>query len=159
MRPIHVLNRQRRVKIFPDAVTALASFVLDAHNVPTHRSLSILFTNDATIQRYNAQFLNHNHPTDVISFHHISPNCLGDIVISAQRAMTYAAHHRISLPNELARYVIHGILHCLGYTDSSPPARRRMFTRQEILLARWLRRRIPICSPLPLPRSLSTPHH
>lgn len=149
MRPIVVKNAQRRLRINTSAVTQLVSFVLDAESVPTARGLNLVFTNDATIRRYNRQFLNHDYPTDVISFPDSSDSSAGDIIISAQRAFAYTAQHNIPLPSELARYVIHGVLHCLGYSDTSPAARRRMFARQEALLRQWLRRDLPLCSPAP----------
>lgn len=145
MRPIVVKNAQRRVRINTSAAAQLVSFVLDAESVPSARGLNLIFTNDATIRRYNRQFLNHDYPTDVISFPDSSDISAGDIIISAQRANAYASQHNIPLPSELARYVIHGVLHCLGYSDTSPAARRRMFARQEALLRQWLRRNSPLC--------------
>lgn len=153
MRPIFVHNAQRRVRIHRPAIAQLVAFVLDAQSAPPSRGANLLISNDATIRRYNKHFLNHDCPTDVISFPDNSETSAGDIIISAQRAAAYAAEHRLHLHTELARYVIHGLLHCLGYADTSPAARRRMFARQEALLRRWLRRNIPVCSKLPLSRS------
>lgn len=149
MRPVLVKNTQRRVRINTTAAAQLVAFVLDAEAVAPARGLNLIFTNDASIRRYNRQFLNHDYPTDVISFPDSSDTSAGDIIISAQRAIAYASAHNIPLASELARYVIHGVLHCLGYSDTSPAARRRMFARQEALLRLWLRRHLPLCPATP----------
>ena len=44
-----------------------------------------------------------------------------------------------ALGRELALYVLHGILHLVGYNDKRPEERRRMECEQEKLLARWER--------------------
>lgn len=157
-RPITIHNAQRCLRINRKAIAELASFVLAAENARPARGVNILFTDDATIRRYNKQFLHHDYPTDVISFPDASPSSVGDIVISTQQALAYASEHHISVPEELARYVIHGILHCLGYTDSSRPARARMTARQESLLRAWLRRRVPVCSSHPSSSTHRSPH-
>jgi ssRNA-specific RNase YbeY (16S rRNA maturation enzyme) len=43
------------------------------------------------------------------------------------------------VPDEFALYVIHGLLHLLGYHDHPPGERRRMERREETLLQNWKR--------------------
>jgi probable rRNA maturation factor len=56
----------------------------------------------------------------------LSPNLLGDIVISADTADRQAAATGRALREELAALLIHGLLHLLGYDHQTPSEARRM---------------------------------
>ena len=91
-----------------------------------------------TIKKFNNKFLNENYPTDVISFEgNIGEGSVGDVVICVDKAVEYSAQNNMDVNEELARYVVHGILHCLGYEDIIDKERRTMFKRQEELLKEW----------------------
>ena len=74
----------------------------------------------------------------------------GEIVICVQEAVSQARRFRTSWQRELARYVIHGLLHLEGYDDRRGADRRKM-KREEGRLLRRLGRRCPIA---PLARRL-----
>ena len=111
-------------------VRRVAAYALKAEKSPM--DLSILITGDRQIRKINKKFLKHDYATDVISF----PT--GDIVISADTARRFAKELKIPFREELARYVVHGALHLLGYDDKKEPAHRRMHARQEALLKKIL---------------------
>lgn len=90
--------------------------------------LSLVFVDDAEMARLNEEFLRHKGSTDVITFQH------GEIVISTERAMAQANQYRRPLHEELARYIVHGLLHLAGYDDARPALRRTMHRRQEAVL-------------------------
>jgi len=97
-----------------------------------------MFVRNNLIRKYNKEFLNRDNPTDVISFEgSLSSGSAGDIVISVEKAAEYADQNNIDVNEELARYVIHGILHCLGYEDTTRNEKKVMFKRQEKLLKDW----------------------
>ncbi len=77
--------------------------------------LSVLFTGDSGIQALNRQYLGKNRPTDVLSFPMDDPSIIGDIVISVDRAREQSKEFGVSLNEELARLLVHGLLHLLGY--------------------------------------------
>jgi probable rRNA maturation factor len=83
---------------------------------------------DAEIARLNEQFLAHHGPTDVITFQH------GEILISIERAIAQARRFGTAVHDELALYLIHGLLHLAGYDDTTPAKRRVMHARQRALL-------------------------
>ena len=74
--------------------------------------------------------------TEPASFH-------GEIYISLDDAVAQAKQFRTTWPSELARYVIHGLLHLAGHDDLQPAARRAM-KREENRLLREVTRRFPI---------------
>ena len=121
---IHLTNEQKRVPIPATKVRRLAVQILGKRN------LSIAFVTNAAIRKINRRFLKHDFATDVISFP-LGTDLVGELVISAQYAVSEAAKRKIPVEEELLRYVAHGILHLLGYDDHRPAERTRMWTRQE----------------------------
>lgn len=98
--------------------------------------ISILLCNDAEIKKINRKFLKKNRYTDVIAFYYNKkiPGCtsryIGDIVISVDRAKVQAAHIGHSVKKELFILLIHGILHLLGYDDTTSVRKEKMFRKQ-----------------------------
>jgi probable rRNA maturation factor len=131
---IHLTNRQRRVRIPAARVRRLAA------RIAGRRSLSIAFVGNAEIRRLNRRFLGHDYATDVLAFP-LGTDLFGEVVVSAEYAAAEARRRGIPLEEELLRYVVHGILHLLGYDDHRPADRRRMWVRQERELGRFLGRR------------------
>ena len=105
------------------------------------RFVSVLLTNNKEIRALNKKFLKHDYATDVISFEPGSgfivekeADYLGDVVVSVDMAQFTAKDLDIPWREELARYLVHGTLHLLGYDDHQPLARDKMAARQEIIL-------------------------
>jgi probable rRNA maturation factor len=95
--------------------------------------ISLAFVDNATIHRLNKQYLNHDEPTDVLSFPDSAANAKkleGELVIGAQVALEQAAERGHDVQAELALYVIHGLLHLCGYGDKSPDEEKSMRERE-----------------------------
>ncbi len=101
------------------------------------KSCSILLTDDKQIQKLNKKFLKADRATDVIAFPSGEKNSsyLGDIAISLPKAKGQAKIYKEKPGNELARLVIHGVLHLLGENDTTYGAKKRMWGKQEKILA------------------------
>ncbi len=128
------------MKIRPKLIEKLAELVLEGEKKNTE--LSIRFVGDKAIAKMNEKYLHHSGPTDVISFpmregsfSKLHAELLGDVVISAERAIAQAGQLGKCVSEELCLYVIHGILHLMGYDDIAPANRRRMEKKQE----QWMR--------------------
>jgi probable rRNA maturation factor len=132
---IHVADLQTRLRIPAAKVRALASRILGKRN------LSVAFVTAAAIRKLNRKFLRHDYATDVLAFR-LDSDLLGEVVISADAARAEAKRRGIPVEEELLRYVVHGILHLLGYDDHAPADRARMWKRQERLLGAFLKRRV-----------------
>ncbi len=63
-----------------------------------------------------------------------SPPLYGEIFISVEDALVHARLFRVRWQQELARYLVHGLLHLEGYDDTTPAARRAMKRRENSLL-------------------------
>jgi probable rRNA maturation factor len=110
--------------------------------------VSILLTDDVTIQELNRQYRGYDKPTDVLSFAQQDSQegepplpalpgeltILGDVVISVDTAMRQAKTHTVTLEQELALLTVHGILHLLGYEDETEEGAKQMHRRERSLL-------------------------
>jgi probable rRNA maturation factor len=92
------------------------------------------------IQTFNKKFLRRSYSTDVLAFDAADgrkkkENVIsGDIVISVDAALKNSRVYGTTLSKELALYVIHGILHLLGYDDHRPRDIRTMRKKEQELL-------------------------
>ena len=121
---------EKRCGVSAAHLKRVVASVLKAEKRPM--PISVLITDDRRIRAINKRFLKHDYATDVVSFD------TGDIVVSAEYAKRYSRENGIAFREELARYVVHGALHLLGYDDKKEKDRKKMFARQEALLKRVL---------------------
>lgn len=84
--------------------------------------VSIAVVDDPTIHEINRQYLEHDYPTDVLSFvlEDRSPHLEGELVVSTDTATSNAKEYGWPAHSELTLYVIHGALHLVGYRDKEP---------------------------------------
>jgi probable rRNA maturation factor len=88
----------------------------------TSAMISLAVVDDAAMQELNRQFLNHDWPTDVLSFalQDDGDHLEGEVIISADTAAAAAAELGCTAAAEQLLYVIHGVLHLMGYRDKTP---------------------------------------
>lgn len=98
-----------------------AKRILNALGYPDAQ-LSILIVDDVQIAQLNTTYLNHDGPTNVISFPmqegpfaDLTPDLLGDVVISADTAFREANDAGMPMVVRFNQLLIHGILHLVGY--------------------------------------------
>jgi probable rRNA maturation factor len=87
-----------------------------------------------TMRALNRRFLRHHGLTDVLSFRYDEEPVVGEILVSPAFARRYADDHGVPYRQELARYVIHGLLHWAGHDDQTPSQRKRMRALEDALL-------------------------
>ena len=82
--------------------------------------LSVIFCSDDYLLSLNKTYLNHDYFTDIITFSYNKEGIVsGDLFISVDRTRENAEKNNVSISNELARLVIHGMLHLCGFNDKS----------------------------------------
>ena len=143
---VTILNRQRRQPVCRESLAALAASV--ARRLGVGLELGIHLVSAREMARVNWQFLRHEGSTDVITFDHGSTatHLHGELFISIEDAESQAGEFGTDWNTELARYVIHGLLHLHGHDDLTPEPRRVMkrlegrLVRQEAALAAGLKR-------------------
>ena len=99
--------------------------------------LSLVLVDDKTIHGINRQFLEHDYPTDVITFdlRDEGPGSDGEIVVSVETARRESEVRKVTLKSEVLLYCVHGTLHLLGFDDHEPEDRKQMHQRQIEILA------------------------
>src|SRR5262245_34007781 len=92
--------------------------------------ISIAIVSDERMHELNRQYLQHNYPTDVLSFvlaHNARAKSLdGEIIASSDYAAREALRYRWTIDDELLLYIIHGCLHLVGYDDTTAKAKSAM---------------------------------
>ena len=139
---IEVVNRQRKVPVDCERWQA---FVLEALRVlPTEATqLTVVFVSDRRMRELNRLWRGKRKTTDVLSF---SPgqdefenpggSNLGDVVISVEQAARQAKENDLSLDQEIAQLILHGLIHLCGYDHSTDNGE---MDRLELRLRRKLR--------------------
>jgi probable rRNA maturation factor len=136
-----------------EALSGLASHVLERLQVHPLAELSILLVDEAAMTELHEKWMGESGPTDVLAFPmdelrpgHVSggaedapadPALLGDVVLCPAIAAEQAKDARHSAEDELHVLCAHGILHLLGYDHAEPEEHREMFGLQAELLASW----------------------
>ena len=99
--------------------------------------LSLTLVSDRTMARLNRELLGRRGPTNVIAlpqrggpFPQVQEQVLGDVIISLETTARQAREQGLELTELLDFYLIHGILHLLGYDhEGGGPEAERMATR------------------------------
>ena len=121
-----VQNQEQLLSWLSDCVLLLDKQIGDIH---------VALMGDDELLALNQKHLNHDDYTDVITFDYSTAktvNC--DIAISTDRVSENAMHEGVSLDNELARVLIHGVLHCVGYSDKTPNDKQLMRQKEDEML-------------------------
>lgn len=110
--------------------------------------LSIMLTDNDSIQEINAQYREKDEPTDVISFaYHEGEevesfyDTLGDIIISLERVEAQSKEYGHTFEREFYYVLTHGILHLLGYDHMNDEDKEEMRQKEEELLEKYNFRR------------------
>jgi rRNA maturation RNase YbeY len=95
--------------------------------------LSLALVGDDVMAELNERHRGKPGPTDVLSFSLVEGAhaefrgaLLGDVVIDVEQAARQARRARRTLDDELAKLMIHGVLHLLGHDHEVDPEARRM---------------------------------
>jgi probable rRNA maturation factor len=161
-----IANRQWTKKINPRSLRRIVGGLMAELKI-TEAELGINLVGAKEMAWVNEQFLQHEGPTDVITFDYgpvvgqaSSLSCLpqkkkpdrleacptilhGELFVCVDEAVLQARHFQTSWQSEIVRYIVHGVLHLRGHDDLKPDLRRKM-KRAENRLVRALARRFSL---------------
>jgi rRNA maturation RNase YbeY len=151
MKKISLRNQQSDQRINSRLLRQITAWVLDEPLALQSYSLSIALVNAGKMAQVNGQFLAHEGSTDIITFDYNegyefadqSLQINGDLYISIPDAVRQAEEFKTLWQEELARYVIHGVLHLLGFDDLIP-AKRKIMKAEENRLLKLARRKFDL---------------
>ncbi len=133
---VTVANRQSQLAICENTLAEAVRRTLASEGIP-RAEVSVAVVDNAEIHRLNEQFLQHDYPTDALSFvlSEDDEPLEGQIVVSAEMAARQAGRYGWQPANELLLYVIHAALHLAGHDDQEDDAEQRMRQCERQLLA------------------------
>jgi len=149
---IVITNRQRARNINSRLLKEIAEALLaDLEIGEAELGVNLVAAPEMTL--INETFLRHEGSTDVITFDYANegragsplpadgahgvtrPTFHGELFVCVDEAVSQSKMFKTTWQSEVIRYVIHGILHLLGYDDRHPAARRRMKREENRRLA------------------------
>lgn len=152
---ISFLNEQDKFNItdkLKELITLAAKTALDYMGFDRDAEISVMFTDNEGIRVLNAQHRGIDRATDVLSFPMLEYDddgemfddpgdiedelCLGDIVISLERAAEQAEEYGHSFEREVGFLTVHSMLHLLGYDHMTEEEEKEMFGFQKEILAK-----------------------
>jgi probable rRNA maturation factor len=108
--------------------------VLECHDA----ELSVLIVDDPQITILNTKYLHRSGPTNVIAFPmhtdvfpNISPQLLGDVVISIETAAREGESFGIDMEERFIQLLVHGILHLVGYDHEKSDSQAENMEQKE----------------------------
>jgi probable rRNA maturation factor len=147
MAKIEITDLQDHVSLDKKLILRIVRHVIKEEG-RSAKSLSIVLTDNRHIRDLSNEYLDRDATTDVISFPledldwpggHVGNNggINGEIIASAERALEQAKAIHGNPEAELLLYLVHGLLHLIGYDDRTPQDARRMHAREDALLAEF----------------------
>ena len=137
---IIIRNFQNKIAINPKKIKKAVFKILSLEKIKKTGEVTFCFINDRKIKKLNLKYLGKNRPTDVLAFDITADKGLrrdkifADIVISTDRAIVNARTFKAAPLYELYLYIIHGLLHILGYDDKTKKNRLIMRKKEEFLI-------------------------
>lgn len=134
---IVIKNLQKKIPIYPKRIKKAILKTLSLEGAKLAGEITICFVNNKEIKELNLMYLGKDDYTDVIAFDNSPVNkelLWGDIAISVDMAVHNAKIFKTSYLYEICLYVIHGVLHLLGYSDQNQRERRIMHDKANHIL-------------------------
>jgi probable rRNA maturation factor len=117
---VSVASPQESVPIDRGRMRQIVRTVLEGEGI-VNAEISLAFVDNATSHQLNKRYLNHDEPTDILTFPlgEKGNKLAGELVVGAEVAQAQSKERGHDVQAELALYVIHGLLHLCGFDDKS----------------------------------------
>ena len=100
--------------------------------------LTIAFLSQTRMKHLNKVFRKKNKVTDVLSFAPVEKDCVGELALCMDKIRDQAKEHDLTLKEEVAYLILHGLLHLMGYQhENSLKEAQKMYKIQDNLFERW----------------------
>lgn len=133
---IEVRDAQRKLRVKLQELQLFAGTALreSVRKFPARRSklegideITAVLVSDRRIAELHRRFMNIAGATDVITFQH------GEMFISVETAAANAKRYGTTADSEIRLYIVHGILHLLGFDDTTDHAAKVMENTQSAI--------------------------
>ena len=139
---VPIANEQTTLPIDEPRLQQAVRAVFEEASV-VEAEVSVAVVDDPAMETLNRRYLDHDGPTDVLSFPIDGPErplaepadwMVGDVVLCPEVAAAQAPGHAGTVEDELALLVVHGALHLVGWDHATDAERRQMWDRERQLL-------------------------
>ena len=132
---INIFNKALNLKIEDSKVHELVHLTLNETRYEKI-NLSFIFCNNQTLNDFKVKYFNDDVLTDIVTFPIRNDFELeAEIYISHEMAIQNAKEFKVSLNNEISRLIVHGILHLIGFNDTTKEKKKEMFEKQEQVIS------------------------
>jgi len=116
---IEIANLQKHFEIKKNKIKSVVEEVLSKEGKDAN--LSFAFVDNNEIKKLNKRYFDSDEVTDVIAFPLSNQKNVisGEIIVSVETAVDTAGKGRIDIEGEILLYIVHGLLHLLGYRDDN----------------------------------------
>ena len=135
---VEISDTQGLLHVDHEQITGMIRRVLKGEGIKG-AAISLTLVDNPTIHRINREHLQHDWPTDVITFPLSDPSepvLVGELIVSVEMAVATAAAIKADPGDELSLYIVHGLLHLCGYDDCAEDDSKRMRAREDLVLLR-----------------------
>jgi len=127
---INIFNSQKSLKISKVKVKRIVNEVIQ-FEAKHYDEVAVSFITTEAICHLHDRYFQDPSVTDCISFpmddeNHQGYRVLGEIFVCPQTAIHYALKHNADPYRETTLYIVHGLLHLLGYDDLDKKERAKM---------------------------------
>ncbi|MBZ0166037.1 MAG: rRNA maturation RNase YbeY [Candidatus Omnitrophica bacterium] len=136
---VDIIDQQKKVSLEISQIKTIVRTIL-RHLKIHDAQLSFVFVSSQKIRAINKKYLNRSHATDVLAFDFSSASATagkasaavtGEIIISTDAVRQNALRFKSTMAAELVLYIVHGLLHLVGYDDHSPRDVNQMRAKEE----------------------------
>ena len=135
---LEILDEQNDLTVDTTKVRMVCERILEEGNIKSCK-INLVFVDSDTIQQFNRDFLQHDYPTDTICFpteyRQDEGHIEGEVLVCTEIAKERAGEFSWSAEEELLLYVVHGMLHLIGFDDTTLERRTIMQEKEKIYLA------------------------
>jgi probable rRNA maturation factor len=135
---ITIRNLQKTIPINPKKIKEIILEILSGESAASCGQINVCFVSDKEIRKLNWKYLGQNTATDVLAFDLSDKKneIIADIFVSTEKAVANAKLFKSTPFSENHLYVIHGLLHILGYNDSTEKETLAMRQKEKKYLSR-----------------------
>ncbi len=116
------------------SLQTLAERTWQLHQGPPLAVVEVVWMGEEEHCHLHAQYLHDPSPTDVITFPYQDQDLFGEILINLDFARVQAQQRQLPMEKEVALYLVHGLLHLLGFADTTAEEQKQMRAAETAVL-------------------------
>ena len=134
---LEIIDNSNALHTFNRAAFLTLASSIEKHEKHEFNYVNIIFSEDENMRLLKQQYFNQDYYTDVITFNLEEPNDLveGEIYIGINQVHQNSIKFNCNLNNELTRIFIHGLLHLVGYDDTTKEDKKNMTNLEDKYIA------------------------